>query len=58
MTQAPEEQIIRKIPVHCTLNGQPTDFLVSPYLSLLETLLLAADDVLEEALLKGYGCCP
>jgi carbon-monoxide dehydrogenase small subunit len=38
MTQAPEDQTVRKIAVHCTLNGQPTDFLIAPHTSMLETL--------------------
>lgn len=38
MTQAPEQQSIRKVPVQCTLNGQPYEFLVAPYQSLLDTL--------------------
>ena len=29
---------VPKIPVSCEINGQPTDFLVAPYQSLLETL--------------------
>ena len=29
---------VPKIPVSCELNGQPTDFLVAPYQSLLEAL--------------------
>jgi carbon-monoxide dehydrogenase small subunit len=37
MTQTPE-QSVRKVSVQCTLNGQPTEFLAAPYLSLLETL--------------------
>lgn len=37
MTQTPE-QSVRKVAVTCTLNGQPTEFLAAPYLSLLETL--------------------
>jgi carbon-monoxide dehydrogenase small subunit len=37
MTPTPE-QSVRKVPVQCTLNGQPTEFLAAPYLSLLETL--------------------
>jgi carbon-monoxide dehydrogenase small subunit len=37
MTQTPE-QSVRKVSVQCTLNGQPTEFLAAPYVSLLETL--------------------
>ncbi|MDA0798024.1 MAG: (2Fe-2S)-binding protein [Chloroflexi bacterium] len=37
MTQTPE-QSVRKVSVQCTLNGQPTEFLAAPYLSLLEVL--------------------
>ncbi len=36
MTQS--ESPVRKVAVACTLNGQPTEFLVAPYQSLLETL--------------------
>ena len=36
MTQS--ESPVRKVAVTCTLNGQPTEFLVAPYQSLLETL--------------------
>lgn len=36
MTQ--EEEAVHRIPVQCTLNGQPTEFLAGPYQSLLETL--------------------
>ena len=36
MTQS--EGPVRKVAVACTLNGQPTEFLVAPYQSLLETL--------------------
>ena len=37
MTQTPD-QSVHKVPVQCTLNGQPAEFLAAPYLSLLETL--------------------
>jgi aerobic carbon-monoxide dehydrogenase small subunit len=37
MTQTPD-QAIHKVAVSCTLNGQPTEFLAAPYLSMLETL--------------------
>ncbi len=36
MTQT--QHTVPKIPVSCELNGQPTDFLVAPHQSLLETL--------------------
>ena len=36
MTQS--ESPVRKVAIACTLNGQPTEFLVAPYQSLLETL--------------------
>jgi carbon-monoxide dehydrogenase small subunit len=36
MTQ--QETPVRKIPVACTLNGQPAEFLAAPYQSLLEAL--------------------
>jgi carbon-monoxide dehydrogenase small subunit len=38
MTLTPEQSFVRKVAVQCTLNGQPTEFLAAPYLSLLETL--------------------
>ena len=38
MTLTPEQSSVHKIAVQCTLNGQPTEFLAAPYLSLLETL--------------------
>jgi carbon-monoxide dehydrogenase small subunit len=42
ITQAPEDAAnqapVQKVHVQCTLNGQPTEFLVAPYQSLLETL--------------------
>ncbi len=38
MTQIPEQQFVHKVPVQCTLNGQSTEFLAAPYLSLLEIL--------------------
>ena len=36
MTQ--QETPVRKVPVACTLNGQPVEFLAAPYQSLLEAL--------------------
>ena len=38
MTQSPANETVRKVPIRCTLNGQPTEFLVAPYQSLLEAL--------------------
>lgn len=38
MTLTPEQSSAHKVTVQCTLNGQPTEFLAAPYLSLLETL--------------------
>ena len=38
MTLTPEQSFVRRVAVQCTLNGQPTEFLAAPYLSLLETL--------------------
>ena len=38
MTLTPEQSSVHKVTVQCTLNGQPTEFLAAPYLSLLETL--------------------
>jgi carbon-monoxide dehydrogenase small subunit len=37
MTQTPE-QSVRKVSIQCTRNGQATEFLAAPYLSLLEIL--------------------
>jgi carbon-monoxide dehydrogenase small subunit len=36
MTQ--QREAVRKLPVQCVLNGQPAEFLVAPYQSLLEAL--------------------
>lgn len=38
MTLTPEQSSAHKVTVQCTLNGQSTEFLAAPYLSLLEIL--------------------
>lgn len=38
MTQTPDQPTVHKVAVNCMLNGQPAEFLVAPYLSMLETL--------------------